>query len=128
MDNVDTSGKIVVHKRVKELISHMYRRPTRKEAQRSMWIEIPMADGNKMSRVFAYDVVIMADDDPNKRYFKSVHFAGVGFGEGHEDNDGITLLDVPVQDVPKGKKLTIAIRPVSSLGTKGKAIGKTVKV
>lgn len=128
MDKVDTSGKIIMPKRVKDLIANMYRKPTRKEEKPSMWIEIPMADGNLRSRVFAYEVVIMADDDPKSRYFKSVYFAGVGFGEGHEDNDGITLLDVPVQDIPKGKKLTVAIRPVSSLGTKGKAIGKMVKV
>ena len=57
-----------------------------------------------------------------------MYFAGVGFGEGHEDNDGITLVDVPVQDLPKGKKLTVAIRPVSSLGTKGKSISTTFRV
>ena len=91
-------------------------------------VRIPMADGNKKSRVFAYEVAIMADDDPKNRFFKSVYFAGVGFGEGHEDNDGITLMDVPVQNLPKGKKLTIAVRPVSSLGTKGKAIGATWRV
>ena len=100
--------------------------PVQKEA--ALRIKIPMADGNPKSRVFAYDVVIMADDDPKNRYFKSVYFAGVGFGEGHEDNDGITLVDVPIEDLPKGKKLTIAIRPVSSLGTKGKTIGKEMKV
>ena len=66
--------------------------------------------------------------DPKNRYFKSMYFAGVGFGEGHEDNDGITLVDVPVQDLPKGKKLTVAIRPVSSLGTKGKSISTTFRV
>ena len=70
----------------------------------------------------------MADDDSKKRYFKSVFFAGVGLGEGHEDNDGITLVDVPVQDLPKGKKLTVAVRPVSSLGTKGKSISTTFRV
>ena len=128
MDKVDTSGKIIMPKRVKDLIANMYRKPTRKEEKPSMWIEIPMADGNRRSRVFAYEVVIMADDDPKNRYFKSVYFAGVGFGERHEDNDGITLLDVPVQDLPKGKKLTVAIRPVSSLGTKGKTIGATCRV
>lgn len=128
MDKVDTGGKPILPKRVKDLIANMYRKPTRKEEKPSLWIEIPMADGNRKSRVFAYEVVIMADDDPANRYFKSVYFAGVGFGEGHEDNDGITLLDVPIEKLPKGKKLTIAIRPVSSLGTKGKAIGKAVKV
>ena len=121
-------GKAILPKRVKDLIAHMYRKPTRKEDRPSLWIEIPMADGNLKSRVFSYDVVIMADDDPKNRYFKSMYFAGVGFGEGHEDNDGITLVDVPVQDLPKGKKLTVAIRPVSSLGTKGKSISITFRV
>ena len=106
----------------------MYRKPSRKDEKLSLWIEIPMADGNKKSRVFAYEVVIMADDDPKNRFFKSVYFAGVGFGEGHEDNDGITLMDVPIENLPKGKKLTVAVRPVSSLGTKGKAIGTTWRV
>ena len=105
----------------------MYRKPQRKVEKPSLWIEIPMADGNPKSRVYAYDVVV-TDDDSKNRYFKSVFFAGVGFGEGHEDNDGITLVDVPVQDLPKGKKLTVAVRPVSSLGTKGKTIGTTWRV
>ena len=94
----------------------------------SLKIKIRPADGNPDSRVYAYDVVVMADDDSKNRYFKSVFFAGVGFGEGHEDNDGITLVDVPVQDLPKGKKLTVAVRPVSSLGTKGKAIATKWRV
>ena len=128
MDTVATNGKIVLPNRVKDLIANMCLKPKRKEEKPSLWIEIPMADGNRKSRVFAYDVVIMADDDVKNRYFKSVYFAGVGFGEGHEDNDGITLLDVPIENLPKGKKLTVAVRPVSSLGTKGKAIGKAVKV
>ena len=128
MDKVDTRGKAILPKRVKDLIAHMYRKPTRKEDRPSLWIEIPMADGNLKSRVFSYDVVIMADDDLKNRYFKSMYFAGVGFGEGHEDNDGITLVDVPVQDLPKGKKLTVAIRPVSSLGTKGKSISTTFRM
>ena len=128
MDKVDTGGKPILPKRVKDLIANMYRKPQRKVEKPSLWIEIPMADGNPKSRVYAYDVVVMADDDSENRYFKSVFFAGVGFGEGHEDNDGITLVDVPVQDLPKGKKLTVAVRPVSSLGTKGKTIGTTMRV
>ena len=128
MDTVATNGKVILPKRVEDLIAHMYRKPERKDEKPSMWIEIPMADGNRKSRVFSYDIVIMADDDPKNRYFKSVFFAGVGFGEGHEDNDGITLVDVPIEKLPKGKELTIAVRPVSSLGTKGKTIGTTLKV
>ena len=91
-------------------------------------ISIPMADGNPKSRVFAYDVVVMADDDPKKRFFKSVYFSGVNAGVGHEENGGVTTVPIPVSKLPEGKKLTVAIRPVSSLGTKGKTIGKALRV
>ena len=128
MDKVDTGGKPIMPKRVKDLIDKMHCKPVRTKEKPSMWIEIPMADGNPQSRVFIYEIVIMADGDRKNRYFKSVYFAGVGFGEGHEDNDGITLTNVPIENLPKGKKLAIGIRPVSCLGTKGKAIGKEVKV
>ncbi len=85
-------------------------------------VKIPMADGNPNCRVFAYNVVVVGDD-PKKRYFKSEYFSGVNLGIGHEPNNGVTNVDIPVADLPKGKKLTIAVRPVSSLGTKGKSIG-----
>ncbi len=91
-------------------------------------IKIPMADGNPKSRVFAYDVVVMADDDPQKRFFKSEFFSGVNLGMGHEPDGGMTTVEIPMSALPEGKKLTIAIRPVSSLGTKGKTIGTTWRV
>ena len=94
-----------------------------KNLAKALNLTIPMADGNPKSRVFAYDVVIMADEDPAKRYFKSVYFSAVGSGIGHEPNNGVTMVEIPKSELPAGKKLTIAIRPVSSLGTKGKAIG-----
>jgi hypothetical protein len=47
---------------------------------------------------------------------------------GHEPNKGLTRVDIPASELPAGKKLTIAVRPVSSLGTKGKAIGVTLRV
>ena len=90
----------------------------------SIKIKIPLADGNPDSRVFAYDVVIVGDD-PNARLFKSVYFEGCNSGIGHEPNHGITEVEIPVAKLPAGKKLTIAVRPLSSLGTKGKAIGTT---
>jgi hypothetical protein len=31
-------------------------------------------------------------------------------------------VDIPQNELPEGRTLTIAIRPISSLGTKGKAI------
>jgi len=99
-----------------------------KNLANALKLTIPMADGNPKSRVFAYDVVIMADEDTAKRYFKSVYFSAVGSGVGHEPNNGVTTVDIPKSELPVGKKLTIAIRPVSSLGTKGKAIGATWRV
>ena len=37
-------------------------------------------------------------------------------------------VEIPLSEIPAGKKLTIAVRPVSSLGTKGKTIGTTFRV
>ena len=90
-------------------------------------LTIPLADGNPKSRVFAYDVVAIGDD-PAKKFFKSAYFEGVNLGIGHEPNKGITTVEIPLSELPAGKKLTIAVRPVSSLGTKGKTIGTTWRV
>ncbi|MBP5791418.1 MAG: hypothetical protein J6W80_04085, partial [Kiritimatiellae bacterium] len=87
-------------------------------------IKIPPADGNPDSRVFAYDVVVVGDDT-KARLFKSVYFEGCNVAPGHEPNNGITEVEIPVSELPAGKKLTIAVRPVSSLGSKGKTIGTT---
>jgi len=87
-------------------------------------VTIPIADGNPDSRPYAYNVVV-AGDDPKARYFKSEYFSGVNSGVGHEPNNGVTTVDMPLSELPVGKKLTIAVRPVSSLGAKGKSIGTT---
>ena len=84
-------------------------------------LTIPLADGNPKSRVFAYDVVAIGDD-PAKKFFKSAYFEGVNLGVGHEPNRGITKVELPMAELPAGKKLTIAVRPISSLGTKGKPL------
>ena len=84
-------------------------------------LTIPLADGNPKSRVFAYDVVAIGDD-PAKKFFKSAYFEGVNLGIGHEPDGGITKVGLPMAELPAGKNLTIAVRPISSLGTKGKAI------
>ena len=60
--------------------------------------------------------------------FKCVFAEGMNLGYGHEPNHGITTLEIPSDQLPAGKKLTVAVRPVSSLGTKGKAIGTTMRV
>ena len=90
-------------------------------------IKIPMADGNPDCRVYAYNIVVVGDD-PKARYFKSEYFSGVNSAVGHEPNHGVTSVDIPIPGLPAGKKLTIAVRPVSSLGTKGKSIATTFRV
>ena len=89
-------------------------------------ITIPLADGNPDSRVFAYDVVVLGDD-VKARFFKSVYYEGCNLGVGHEPGKGVTIVDIPQSQLPAGKKITIAVRPVSSLGTKGKTIGTAVR-
>ena len=90
-------------------------------------LTIPLADGNPKSRVFAYDVVAIGDD-PAKKFFKSAYFEGVNLGIGHEPDGGITKVELPMAELPAGKNLTIAVRPISSLGTKGKAIATKWRV
>jgi predicted phosphodiesterase len=89
-------------------------------------LTIPLADGNPKSRVFAYDVVVIGDN-PAKKFFKSAYFEGVNLGIGHEPDGGITKVELPMAELPAGKNLTIAVRPISSLGTKGKAIATKFK-
>ena len=90
-------------------------------------VRIPLADGNPDSRVFAYDVVVMGDD-PKKRLFKSVYFPGRNRGIGHEPDNGVTMVEIPKAELPEGKKLTIAVRPLSSLGTAGREIATIWRV
>ena len=99
--------------------------PVKKEP--ALRIKIPMADGNPDSRVYAYEIVVVGDD-PKAKLFKNAFFEGANAGVGHEPNRGITEVEIPVSELPAGKKLTIGVRPCSSLGTKGKTIRTTFKV
>ena len=111
----------------KALVAASAEKPKKGEKPRmepGIRISIPMADGNPDSRVYAYNVVVVGDD-VKARYFKSAFFSGLNSGIGHEPNHGVTTVDIPQSALPAGKKLTIAVRPVSSLGTKGKTIGTT---
>lgn len=90
-------------------------------------VTIPNANGNPQSRVFAYEAVVVGED-PKARFFKCVFAEGVNLGYGHEPNRGITTLEIPNDQLPVGKKLTIGVRPLSSLGTKGKSISTTFRV
>ncbi|MCR5840137.1 MAG: hypothetical protein K6G94_10950 [Kiritimatiellae bacterium] len=98
-----------------------------KGTQATIKIKIPMADGNLDSRVYAYNVVVMGDD-AKARLFKNVFFSGVNCGIGLEPDKGVTTVEIPFSKLPGGKMLTIAVRPLSSLGTKGNAIGTTFRV
>ncbi len=84
-------------------------------------VSIPLADGNPDSRVYAYEVVVAGDEGTPKLH-KAVYAAGVNTGVGHEPNGGVTTLEIAKDELPPGKTLTIAARPLSSLGTSGKAI------
>ena len=87
-------------------------------------VAIPLANGNPDSRAYAYNVSVTGDD-PGEALERSVFFSGVNLGVGHEPKHGITTLDIPNADLPKGRKLNIAVQPVSSLGATGKTIRST---
>ena len=90
-------------------------------------VKIPLADGNPGSRVYAYEVVV-AGDEGTRKLRKAVYAAGCNLGIGHEPNGGMTTLDIPKSELPPGKTLTIAVRPLTSLGTFGKPIATEFKV
>ena len=90
-------------------------------------VRIPLADGNPGSRVYAYEVEVTSGD-ASKKLFKAVYAAGCNMGIGHEPNGGVTTLEIPASELPSGKTLIFAVRPVTSLGTRGKAIAKEVLV
>ena len=90
-------------------------------------IKIPLADGNPSSRVYAYEVVVIGEAESQK-LFKAVYAAGCNMGIGHEPNGGVTTLEIAKDELPLGKTLTFAVRPLTSLGTSGKAIATEFKV
>ena len=92
-----------------------------KDAGQNVRLTIPMADGNPESRVYAYDIVV-SGDDPEQRLIRSAYFSGCNAGVGHEPDGGRTNVDLPKSLLPAGKTLTFSVRPLSSLGTSGKAI------
>ena len=49
-------------------------------------------------------------------------------GVGHEPNGGVTTLEITKGELPPGKNLTVAVRPLTSLGTYGRAIAKEISV
>ena len=92
----------------------------------ALWLKIPLADGNPDSRVYAYEVVVVGDEGTPKLR-KAVYAAGCNMGIGHEPNGGVTTLEIAKDELPPGKTLTFAVRPLTSLGTSGKPIATTIK-
>ena len=90
-------------------------------------VRIPLADGNPDSRVYAYEVEVTGDEGTPKLR-KAVYAAGCNMGIGHETNGGVTTLEIPASELPPGQSLTFAVRPLTSLGTSGKAIATEFKV
>ena len=90
-------------------------------------VRIPLADGNPDSRVYAYEVVVIGEAGSQK-LFKAVYAAGCNMGIGHETNGGVTTLEIAKDELPPGKTLTVAVRPLTSLGTSGRPIITDFKV
>ena len=88
-------------------------------------VRIPLADGNPDSRVYAYEVVVAGE---GVKLRKAVYATGVNMGIGHEPNGGVTTLEISKSELPPCKTLTIAARPLTSLGTSGRPIITDFKV
>ena len=84
-------------------------------------VKIPLADGNPDSRVYAYEVVVVGDE-VSQKLLKAVYASGANVGIGHEPNKGVTTLEIDKAELPPGKTLTVAARPITSLGTTGRPI------
>ncbi len=90
-------------------------------AAEAVRISIPLADGNPDSRVYAYEIVVVGDEGTPKLH-KAVYAAGCNMGIGREPDGGVTTLEIAKDELPPGKTLTVAVRPLTSLGTAGKPI------
>ena len=101
-----------------------------KPGKPALKVEIPLADANPATRVYAYDVVVAGAEDGAK-LCKSVYAVGGNLAVGHEPNGGVTTLYLPKAQLPKGDNLTVAVRPITSLGTAGRPIvcqyGRTMR-
>ena len=83
-------------------------------------ITIPLADGNPKSRVYAYELT--ASVQQQAVVTKAVYAAGGNMGIGHETDGGVTTIEIQKKDLPADETLTIAVTPISSLGTRGRPI------
>ena len=90
-----------------------------KEEGKEFKISIPLADGNPKCRVYAYEVEIAGKSGVLR---KAIYAAGCNLGMGHEPGGGVTTLLVGKSELPKGERLSVSVTPLTSVGTRGKAI------
>ncbi len=96
------------------------------DAEPVLKVEIPPANGNSASRVFTYDIEIAPAAGP--KLCRSVFAKGCNMGIGHEPDGGVTTLLVPKALLPPAGEVAVSVRPLSSLGTSGKAIEARFKL
>ncbi len=85
-------------------------------------LKIPLPDANKDSRVYAYEVNLKGDGGASR--LMAIYACGTNLGIGHEPNGGITQMHIPVEELPRGNNLEVIVTPLTSLGTRGKAISR----
>ena len=78
----------------------------------------------EIAPILAYseDGEFVAGDEGTPKLHKAVYAVGCNMGVGHEPNGGVTTLEISKPELPSGKTLTVAVRPLTSLGTSGKPI------
>ena len=57
---------------------------------------------------------------------KAVCAAGCNLGMGHEPGGGVTMLQVGRSELPKGERLAVTATPLTSVGTRGRAISSFI--
>lgn len=83
-------------------------------------IKIPKANGNRQTRVYGYNVVVVGEG--GEKLKKNAYARGYCMGEGFEPDGGVTTVEIAESELPRGKNLTVAVKPCSSLATRGKAL------
>ncbi len=97
-------------------------KPTVTDLGEHIALDIPPATSRAASRVYVYDIAIVADG--TRRFRKSVYAAGCDFAADHPQAKGSTRVLLNPSELPGGKKWMVAVRPLSSLGTVGPACGR----
>ena len=81
-------------------------------------VTIPKANGNANTRALIFNVEVAGTEDETSLW-KSIYAKGCDEGIGYEANGGVTVLDIPRDELPAGERLTVRAYPVSPLGLEG---------